>query len=471
MAEQLLNARYRVLRPLGTGGMASVYLAEDLRLGRRVAVKILHPQFAADPTFVARFEQEARLAASLSHPNIVRVYDVGHDGDRHYIVMEYVEGETLKDTIARQGALPVTRALEIIGGVLAALDVAHTHNLIHRDIKAQNILITPDGDVKVADFGIARELGGLSAPTLTATGMVMGTAQYFAPEQAQGRPATPQSDVYAAGIVLFEMLTGQLPFDGENPLGVAMQQINQPPPLPSSINRTIPPAVEAIALKALAKNPAERYASAAEMKAAADAARSGAAEPHPPGPTCRPSDADHRRRPVPPPGVIRQTTRPTPVVATAAPTPATGRTTQRLLWIVAAALVALAAFAAARYIANGSLRLRRSDRHTDRDGYSQSLRDAHRGAVAHPSPLIVPPATATRPAPTATARAPSATSTSPSPHRDRRAATTDRYTRVRPTHRCPRRPIRLRRRQHRRRPTHRRPRLQRRRRRPRRLDR
>src|SRR5579875_763907 len=150
-AEQLLNGRYRLLRPLGTGGMASVYLAEDLRLGRRVAVKILHPQFAADPAFVARFEQEARLAASLSHPNIVRVYDVGHDGDRHYIVMEYVEGETLKDTIAREGALPVTRALEIVGGVLAALDAAHAHNLIHRDVKAQNILITPDGEVKVAD--------------------------------------------------------------------------------------------------------------------------------------------------------------------------------------------------------------------------------------------------------------------------------------------------------------------------------
>ena len=169
MAEQLLNGRYRLLRPLGTGGMASVYLAEDLRLGRRVAVKVLHPQFASDPSFVTRFAYEARIAAGLVHPNVVQVYDVGHDGDRHYIVMEYVEGETLKDLITRQGALPVARALAIIGGVLAALELAHAHNLIHRDIKAQNILLTSGGDVKVTDFGIARELSGTAAATTMPT--------------------------------------------------------------------------------------------------------------------------------------------------------------------------------------------------------------------------------------------------------------------------------------------------------------
>src|SRR5919199_87595 len=279
MAEQLLNGRYRLLRPLGTGGMASVYLAEDLRLGRRVAVKVLHPQFASDPAYVARFAYEARIAAGLAHPNIVQVYDVGHDGDRHYIVMEYVEGETLKALIRRQGALTVARALAIMSGVLAALALAHAHRLIHRDITAQNIVLTSGGDVKVTDFGIARDLSGTTVPALTLAGMVLGTVHYFAPEQAQGRPAIPQSDVYASGIVLYEMLTGTLPFDAENPLAVAMQQINQAPTRPTRVNPAIPPSVEAIVLKALAKNPAERFAGAAEMQAAVDAARSGAAQP------------------------------------------------------------------------------------------------------------------------------------------------------------------------------------------------
>jgi serine/threonine-protein kinase len=200
----------------------------------------------------------------------------------------------------------------------------------------------------VADFGIARELGGLSTPTLTATGMVLGTAQYFAPEQAQGRPATPQSDVYAAGIVLFEMLTGRLPFDGENPLGVAMQQINQPPPLPRTINPAIPPAVEAIVLKALAKNPAERYPTAGAMKAAVDAARTGAANP-----TRLATRVAPAAPPPPPPGVTRQSTRPTPVVAAPPPPPPARNATERILWIVAAVLVAIAAFAVARYLTGG----------------------------------------------------------------------------------------------------------------------
>src|SRR5437764_800193 len=314
MIEQLLNGRYRLLRPLGTGGMASVYLAEDLRLGRRVAVKVLHPQFASDPPFVARFAYEARIAAGLAHPNIVQVYDVGHDGDRHYIVMEYVEGETLKDLITRQGALPVARALAIIDGVLAALELAHAHNLIHRDIKAQNILLTSGGDVKVTDFGIARELSGTAASTLTLAGMVLGTVHYFAPEQAQGRPAVPQSDVYAAGIVLYEMLTGTLPFDAENPLAVAMQQINQAPTRPTRLNPAIPPSVEAILLTALAKNPVERFAGAAEVQPALDAARASAVQPQPAGapapPRPRPSE-----RPPPAP-----TTPPTLAAVTPAPT-------------------------------------------------------------------------------------------------------------------------------------------------------
>ncbi len=343
--EQLLNGRYRLLRPLGAGGMASVYLAEDLRLGRRVAVKILHPQFAADPAFVARFDAEARTVASLSHPNIVQVYDVGHDGDRYYIVMEYVEGETLKDAITRDGPFAAKRALRVIGSVLAALDFAHAHNLVHRDIKSQNVLLTPAGDVKVADFGIARAVDGAGSATLTATNMVIGTVQYFSPEQAQGRPATPQSDVYAAGIVLFEMLTGALPFAADNPLAVAMQQINQAPPLPTRLNRAIPAAVEVIVLKAMAKNPSERYTGASAMKAAVDGVLAGATES---------TRVTPRAVPTPQAATTRQqaairTTRAAPVVnagpRAAAPPPRPG---SRNLWlaIVALALVLAALLAA-----------------------------------------------------------------------------------------------------------------------------
>jgi len=279
MAEQLLNGRYRLLRPLGSGGMATVFLAEDLRLSRRVAVKVLHQQFAADPSFVSRFEGEARMAAALSHANIVQIYDVGREGVRHYIVMEYIEGETLRDAVVREGPLPVVRVLAIIDGVLAGLEFAHAHNLIHRDIKAQNILLTSSGAVKVTDFGIARELGGGATPTLTAAGMVIGTAQYFAPEQARGEPATAQSDVYSAGIVLYEMLTGKLPFEGDNPFVLAMAQINEEPPRPSHLNPSIPLPVETIVTTAMAKDPAQRYGSAQAMREAVDQAQSDASEP------------------------------------------------------------------------------------------------------------------------------------------------------------------------------------------------
>jgi len=332
-AEQLLNGRYRLLRPLGTGGMASVYLAEDLRLGRRVAVKILHPQFAADPAFVARFDAEARTVAALSHPHIVQVYDVGHDGDRYYIVMEYVEGQTLKDAIAREGLFPVARALRVIGATLAALEFAHTHGLVHRDVKSQNVLLTQGGDVKVTDFGIARAIGGAGGPTLTATNMVIGTVQYFSPEQAQGRPATPQSDVYAASIVLYEMLTGKLPFEAENPLAVAMQQINQAPALPTRLNRAIPAPVEAIVLKAMAKNPAERYPSAAAMKAAVDGVLAGSIE----GTRVTPRAAAAAPPPHPA-GTTRMASRTVPAVNAGAATAAPARGGSRNLWVGIVAL-------------------------------------------------------------------------------------------------------------------------------------
>ena len=317
MIEQVLSGRYKLIRPLGAGGMARVFQAQDLRLGRMVAIKILHTQIADDDaTYVRRFEQEARLAAGLSHPNIVGVFDVGVDGDLHYIVMEYVQGETLKELIARRGALPVDQALEIAIQICGALEAAHQRGLIHRDIKAQNILIArPDragapaqpppldqygatrtlpqrrqsGDptatfdlgegpavVKVADFGIAHEM---SAPSFTATGMVMGSVHYFSPEQARGQAATPRSDLYSLGIVLYEMLTGRLPFEADNQMAVAMQQISQPPTPPSALNPAVPSAVEAVTLKALAKNPDARYADAPEMRRALTAVRRGATDP------------------------------------------------------------------------------------------------------------------------------------------------------------------------------------------------
>ncbi len=420
MAEQLLNGRYRVLRPLGAGGMASVYLAEDLRLGRRVAVKILHEQFASDPSFVARFEGEGRMAAALSHPNIVQIYDVGHDNDRRYIVMEYVEGETLKDTVARQGALPVPRALAVIGGVLSALEFAHAHNLIHRDIKAQNILLTRDGAVKVTDFGIAREVGGGAAPTLTATGMIIGTAQYFSPEQAQGRPATAQSDVYSAGVVLYEMLTGRLPFEGDNPFAVAMQQINGVPPRPTSLNAAIPPAVEAVVLRALAKDPVARFASARDMKAAVDGALGGSNEP------TRVSRASTAptvvARPTTPPSVPRPaigsvTTAPTVprvTMSAAAPPP---RPPRRGLWPLVLFVAALLALGAGYLVAHGGAfggGATPTETPTALATATIAATDTPAPATATGQPIVILPASATpsaTPVPTPHRRAATATAT------------------------------------------------------------
>ena len=242
--------------------MARVHEAEDLRLGRRVAVKILLPQFTTDADFLRRFQQEARLAASLSHPNVVGVYDVGQDGLSNYIVMELVDGQSLKEKIQKDGQLPVAEAIRIALEVCAALTAAHAHNLIHRDIKPQNILLTESGQVKVADFGIARRT---SSSTITQTGTVLGSVHYLSPEQATGQEAGPRADLYALGVTLFEMLTARLPFDAENPVAVAMQHVQSAPPLPRQFNRSVPPALEAIVLRLLAKHPAERFPDAAAV--------------------------------------------------------------------------------------------------------------------------------------------------------------------------------------------------------------
>ncbi len=276
----LLAGRYRLLDVLGDGGMARVYRARDERLDRIVAVKIMHPHYLSQPEFVRRFEQEAHLVAGVSHPNIVAIYDVDREGDTYLMVMEYVEGGSLKALMSRSAPLPLPRIAAIMKQLGLALDAAHARGVIHRDIKPENILLTPSGEVKVSDFGIAR---ALTSPGQTATGMVLGSVSYFSPEQAQGKPATAESDLYSSGIVLYELLTGRLPFSAGNPLATAMQHVTQQPVPPCSLVPTLPPAIDNVVLTALNKDPALRYRSGAELATAfADAIAPGASAAVPP---------------------------------------------------------------------------------------------------------------------------------------------------------------------------------------------
>ncbi len=264
---QVLDGRYTLIRRIGSGGMADVWLARDGELGREVALKVLHDNFARDQEFVSRFRREASSAAGLQHPNVVGVFDRGAVEDTYYIAMEYVEGAPLRDLINR--GLTIPEAVEVTRQVLAAAGFAHERGLVHRDLKPMNVLIDGSGRVRVTDFGIARAAGGSE---ITRTGSVLGTAQYLSPEQAQGMEVTATSDVYAVGIILFEMLTGRVPFEGDNAVAIAMKQVSEQPPPPSSINPAVPPALDSVVLRALAKDPAARYQSAAEMTAALDAA-------------------------------------------------------------------------------------------------------------------------------------------------------------------------------------------------------
>lgn len=260
MQPRLLNNRYELGEPLGQGGMATVYRATDIRLGRPVAVKLLHAHYANDDEFLQRFEHEAQSAAGLSaHPNIVDVYDVGQQDGVPYIVMELVEGPDLKTIIEQQGPLPIDRTLNIAQQVAEGLEYAHARGLVHRDVKPQNILVSSDGIARIADFGIAKSY---LSTAVTQAGITYGTADYISPEQAQGLPATPQSDVYSLGIVVYEMLTRHLPFSGDSPMAVAVQHIQQPPPPLSRWNPSLPPSLERIIMGSLAKNPKERPASA-----------------------------------------------------------------------------------------------------------------------------------------------------------------------------------------------------------------
>lgn len=264
MTGRTFNGRYEIKDRIGLGGMAEVYRALDNVLGRTVAVKVMLPQYAADPDFTQRFRQEAAAAANLQSPYIVNVYDWGQDNGTYFIVMEFVRGSDLKTAITQRGAINQRKVAEIAAQVCQALTVAHNQDIIHRDIKPQNIMVQPDGNVKVMDFGIARAKNSMKQQTSS----VLGTAHYISPEQAQGKELTSASDIYSLGIAMFEATTGELPFDGEEAVSVAMMQVTQETPLPSDINPNIDPDLEDIILCALAKNPHERFATANDMRLA-----------------------------------------------------------------------------------------------------------------------------------------------------------------------------------------------------------
>ncbi|ACL69752.1 Stk1 family PASTA domain-containing Ser/Thr kinase [Halothermothrix orenii] len=263
MKGKVFNNRYKIIKELGKGGMAIVYEAQDLLLDRRVALKMLRPEYVHDKGFLRKFRHEAKAVARLSHPNVVNIFDIGQDNDYHYLVMENVKGRNLKEIIQERGRLSIQEALDIANQICAALSVAHENNVVHCDIKPHNILLTEDNQVKVTDFGIAR---AATSSTLTMTNTIMGSANYFSPEQARGGEIKTYSDIYSLGVVLYEMLTGKVPFNGDSPISVALKHIQENPKKPSLLNPEIPPEVERIVMKAMSKEPEERFKSAREMR-------------------------------------------------------------------------------------------------------------------------------------------------------------------------------------------------------------
>lgn len=277
-----LGDRYELGESIGRGGMAEVFESQDTRLGRRVAIKILRPDLAQDPTFQSRFRREAQSAASLNHPNIVAIYDTGEDRLEEqgkatvvpYIVMEYVDGQTLRQLLSSGRRLLPERALEITSGILSALDYSHRHGIVHRDIKPANVMLTRAGDVKVMDFGIARAIADSTA-TMTAASAVMGTAQYLSPEQARGEVVDARSDLYSTGCLLYELLTGRPPFTGDSPVSVAYQHVSETPVPPSQVDPSVPAALDPLVMKALAKDPDDRYQTAADFRSDTERAIAG----------------------------------------------------------------------------------------------------------------------------------------------------------------------------------------------------
>ncbi len=259
--ETVIDARYRVISRLGSGGMAEVYLAQDQLLGRQVAVKVLHHHFAEDQEFVERFRREASSAAGLSHPNIVAIFDRGEWNGTYYIAMEYVAGRSLKTIVRESGPMDPATAIDVVVQILRAARFAHKRGVIHRDLKPHNVILDEEGRARVTDFGIARA----GASDMTLTGSIMGTAQYLSPEQAQGYPVTASSDLYSVGVILYELLTGVVPFDGETAVAIAYKQVSATARPPSELNRALPPSLDAVVLRALSKDPAARYANADEF--------------------------------------------------------------------------------------------------------------------------------------------------------------------------------------------------------------
>jgi eukaryotic-like serine/threonine-protein kinase len=259
MQIEVLGERYQLQDPIGRGGMATIYRGRDMRMDRIVAIKVLREVYSTDPKFVTRFQREAKAASSLQHPNIVQVYDYGQSDGNYFIVMELVEGTDLRRYLRSRGVLAIDRAIIIAHDVALGLSAAHRRGIVHRDVKPQNILVGRDGSIKLTDFGIASVYKDINAERLTTTGMTLGTVQYYAPEQAQGEIVSPAADVYALGIVMYEMLTGRTPFDGDTPVAVAMQHIQDPPTPPSHFNPAIPPALEEIIMRCLEKVPEMRF--------------------------------------------------------------------------------------------------------------------------------------------------------------------------------------------------------------------
>ncbi|MGW9437014.1 protein kinase domain-containing protein [Streptomyces sp. NPDC055607] len=354
------NGRYTFQRELGRGGMATVHLAYDSVLDRSVAVKLLHPELGHDTSFRERFRREAKTVAKLNHPNVVSVYDSGEEtvGGRHahYIVMEYVEGQSLRDLLDRAGTgrpVPLRMALDLAWEILLALQASHELGLVHRDVKPANVMVNQRGTVKVMDFGIARALQSPHSVSMTQTGTVIGTPQYLSPEQALGRTVDPRSDLYSVGCLLYELVTGTVPFAGDSALSIAYAHVQQAPRIPSTLNPALPPAVDALVLRAMQKDPSARFPGAAEMLAAVDEVRRAVSFGPPPGvpvPVPRPA-------PAPSPEQTRYDTRWPPHSGPphgggTLPAPATGPHRSRRSGYVIGAALALVVGAAIWFVAS-----------------------------------------------------------------------------------------------------------------------